>query len=89
MEQRKYDDKKQSVSINAEQKFTGIPPEVWSYYIGGYQVLDKWLKDRKSRILSNDDIRHYCRIATALAETMKLQAEIDDVIGKNGGWPIN
>lgn len=47
------------------------------YQIGGYQVLDKWLKDRKKRILSTDDIKHYCRVVTALAQTMEIQAEID------------
>jgi hypothetical protein len=87
-EQRKYDEKKQFVSINKDQKFTSIPPEVWNYHIGGSQVLDKWLKDRKDRVLSNDDIRHYCRVATALSETLKLQKEIDAVIEKSGGFPI-
>jgi hypothetical protein len=83
-----YDPAKRSASINAQQKFTGIPSEVWNYHIGGYQVLDKWLKDRKGRMLSNEDIRHYCRVATALSETMKLQKEIDEVIAKHGGFPL-
>lgn len=63
--------------INNTQYFEGVEPEVWSYQIGGYQVLDKWLKDRKGRSLSLEDIRHYCLIVTALAKTLKLQAEID------------
>lgn len=45
--------------------------------IGGYQVLDKWLKDRKKRILSMEEIKHYCRVVTALATTIEIQAEID------------
>jgi hypothetical protein len=40
-------------------------------------VLDKWLKDRKGRALTLEDIRHYCRVVTALAKTIQIQAEID------------
>jgi len=66
------------VKINDDGQFFGpIPEEVWNYPIGGYQVLDKWLKDRKGRYLSADDIKHYCRIATALAKTIETQKEID------------
>ena len=88
VEVRKYDEKKKAVRINDRQAFVGIAPAVWNYHIGGYQVLDKWLKDRKGRTLSSEDIRHYCRVATALAETIRVQKEIDEVIEKNGGWPV-
>lgn len=88
VEVRKYDEKKHAVWINDRQRFEGIPAEVWGYHIGGYQVLDKWLKDRKGRILGSEDIRHYCRVATALAETIKVQKEIDEAIERHGGWPI-
>ena len=54
----------------------------------GRNLLDKWLKDRKGRILSSEDIRHYCRVATALSETLILQEKIDTVIEEHGGWPI-
>jgi len=75
VEKREYE--KGRVYINDEQYFEGIKPEVWEYQIGGYQVLDKWLKDRKGRVLSSEDIKHYCRIVTALAKTIKLQEKID------------
>ncbi len=88
VEVRKYDEKKKAVRINDRQAFVGIAPEIWNYHIGGYQVLDKWLKDRKGRVLSSEDIRHYCRVVTALTETIKVQKEIDEVIEKYGGWPI-
>ena len=52
---------------------------VREYQIGGYQVLDKWLKDRKKRILSTEDIKHYCRVVTALAKTIDISAEIDEL----------
>ncbi|MFM7129667.1 MAG: type ISP restriction/modification enzyme, partial [bacterium] len=56
-------------------------------HIGGYQVCEKWLKDRKGRPLSADDIAHYQKIVVALSETIRLMAEIDQVINTHGGWP--
>jgi hypothetical protein len=67
--------------------FEGVPEDVWNFHIGGYQVCAKWLKDRKGRTLSKDDIAHYQKIVVALSETIRLMAEIDTVIGKHGGWP--
>lgn len=71
----KYTEEK--VWINNEQYFDGITKAVWHYPIGGYQVCDKWLKDRNSRMLSLEEIKTYCKIATALAKTIELQHEID------------
>jgi len=73
----RYDAEAQRVYINEEQFFEGVPPEVWEYPIGGYQVCHKWLKDRKDRCLSLEEIKTYCRIATALSKTIAIQAEID------------
>jgi predicted helicase len=67
--------------------FVGVPEEVWNFHIGGYQVCEKWLKDRKNRTLSADDIAHYQKIVVALHETIRLMAEIDVVIEEHGGWP--
>jgi len=67
--------------------FRGVPEAVWSFHIGGYQVCEKWLKDRKGRTLSADDITHYQKIVVALHETIRLMAEIDEVIETHGGWP--
>jgi hypothetical protein len=50
-----------------------------------YQVCDKWLKDRKGRVLSGDDISHYQRVVVALKETIRLMKEIDKAIPN---WPI-
>jgi type I restriction-modification system DNA methylase subunit len=71
----KYDPKTKRVWINATYYFEGITPEVWEYQIGGYQVLDKYLKARKGRSL--EDPRHILRVATALAKTIEIQKEID------------
>ena len=63
---------------------------MWNFYIGGYQVCDKWLNDRRKagRTLSNDDIAHYQKIIIALSETIRLMKEIDVVIEKQCGWPL-
>jgi len=58
---------------------------VWAFEIGGYQVLHKWLKDRRGRKLDYDDQRHYQQVVVALAETMRLMAEIDAAIP---AWPM-
>ena len=65
------------VWINKEQYFDGITEEVWQYQIGGYQVCEKWLKDRKGRTLTLDEIKTYCKIVTALSKTIEIQNEID------------
>ena len=67
--------------------FQGVLEEVWDFQIGGYQVCHKWLKDRKGRTLSDEDIAHYQKIVVALSETIHIMAEIDEVIEAHGGWP--
>ena len=67
--------------------FKGVCEDVWNFHIGGYQVCNKWLKDRKGRTLSKDDIAHYQKIIVALSETIRLMKEIDEVIEQHGGWP--
>ncbi len=66
------------------QYFDGVSPEVWESRIGGYRPMDKWLKDRKGRALTFDDITHYQRIAAALRETMRLTAEIHEAVTAGG-----
>lgn len=73
------------VYINREQYFEGVPSEVWQFEIGGYQVLHKWLKDRRGRELNFDDLEHYQKVVVALSETIRLMAEIDAAIP---GWPV-
>jgi hypothetical protein len=68
------------VYINESQYFENVPEVAWEFYIGGYQPAQKWLKDRKGRALSFDDILHYQKIIVALTETGRLMREIDEVI---------
>jgi len=67
--------------------FRAVPAAVWAFRVGGYQVCEKWLKDRKGRTLSDDDIEHYQKIVVAISETIRLMKEIDEVIDEHGGWP--
>jgi hypothetical protein len=73
------------VYISKSQYFEGVPPEVWEFQVGGYQVCDKWLKDRRGRQLSYDDLTHYQKVVVALKETIRLMEEVDEAIP---GWPI-
>lgn len=73
------------VHLNPTQYFDGVPPEVWAFHVGGYQVLDKWLKDRRGRQLSYDDLTHYQRVVVALQRTLALMTAIDAAIP---AWPI-
>ena len=65
-----------NVYINSEQYFGNVPDVAWNFYIGGYKPAQKWLKDRKGRTLSNDDIEHYQKIIVALFETDRVVKEI-------------
>lgn len=73
------------VWINRRQYFAGIEPDSWRFRIGGYQPLDKWLKDRRGRALSYDDLEHYRRIVAALSATRELMGEVDAAIADKGG----
>lgn len=84
------------VMINANRWFEDVPKETWEFHVGGYQVCEKWLKDRAGkggkkphpgRILTDEDILHYSRVVTALTETRRLMSDIDEVIETHGGWP--
>jgi type I restriction-modification system DNA methylase subunit len=74
-----------NVWINDHQYFGGVTESVWEFEVGGYQICDKWLKDRQGRTLSDKDISNYQRIVVALKETIRLMEEIDQAIP---GWPI-
>ena len=73
----KYKDKK--ICINETQFFDNIPEEIWNFHIGGFQVLDKWLKSRKDRKLTHTEIETYIQIVNVLSETIKLMNEIDKI----------
>lgn len=76
-ESNKPNDLTGNVHINDTQYFEGVPKTAWEFYIGGYQPAQKWLKDRKGRTLTSDDLMHYQRIIVALMKTSDVMLEID------------
>jgi predicted helicase len=86
VERVEYDEKAQRVWINGAQYFESVPPEVWAYRVGGYQVCHKWLDDRKGTTLSYDERLTYQKMITALERTLALQAQIDAVARAAWGW---
>ena len=74
-----FDGENKRVFINKEQYFEGILKVEWEYRIGAYKVLEKYLKGRKKRKLSLDEINHYMKVAKAIQLTIELQEKIDEV----------
>ena len=96
VEKVSYSDETVWIDKAKTRGFRGVPEEVWNFHIGGYQVCNKWLKDRQAkggknprpgRVLTDEDIEHYQKIVVALNETIRIMKEIDDVIDAHGGWP--
>jgi Type ISP C-terminal specificity domain len=73
----RYSPQEQAIWINKAQFFKTVPENVWNFHIGGYQVLDKYLKSRKGRVLSLDEINHVAAVAGSLAFTVEQMAKID------------
>jgi hypothetical protein len=76
--------------------FAGISEDIWNFHIGSYRVCEKWLKDRQAKggknprlglVLTDKDIEHYQKILFTVSETIRIMAEIDEVIRQYGGWP--
>lgn len=82
-----YDEKEKRVYVNAGQYFEGVEKEVWEFMIGGNQVCEKWLTERKKagRALSTDDLKHYMKMTISLRETIRIVSEIDKAIP---AWPM-
>ena len=96
VEKVSYSDETVWIDKAKTRGFKGVSAEVWNFHIGGYQVCEKWLKDRQSRggknprpgrVLTDEDIVHYQKVVVALSETIRIMAEIDEVIESCGGWP--
>ena len=83
------DDGKGRVYINDAQFFDGVPQGVWDTHIGGYRVAEKWLRDRRQRQLSFEDVMHYHEVIAALARMLELQAQLNVSVADAGGWPLH
>ena len=75
-----YKHKDDRVYINKSQYFGNVPREAWEFFIGGYQPLEKWLKDRKGQVLSFDEITHYQYMVYAISKTIDLMSQIDQIV---------
>ena len=75
----RYSPQEQAIAINKTQSFRPVPEDVWNFHIGGYQVLDKYLKSRKGRKLTLDEIDHVAAVADSLAFTIEQMGRIDKV----------
>jgi type I restriction-modification system DNA methylase subunit len=67
--------------------FQGVPESAWNFQVGGYQVLDKWLKSRKGRTLSKAELGHFVRVVGVLQQTLAAVTIIEAVLQAHGGWP--
>jgi predicted helicase len=76
------------VWINDQQYFEGVPEAAWVFPVGGYLPAQRWLKDRRGRMLGFQEQSEYQRLIWALLETRRLMAEIDARIAAHGGWPL-
>jgi hypothetical protein len=74
------------VYINETQYIDNVPSEIYNFYIGGYQVCHKWLKDRKDREFTDDDFEHYSQIVAIIKRTIALATTIDQVLENYGGF---
>lgn len=70
------------IYLNPKTYIRGVDKEVFEFMVGGYQVLDKWLSDRKNTVLSIDDLLHYMKIIVSLRETIRIMGEIDLITQK-------
>jgi len=77
--------RKGRIFINKNQYFDGIEQDVWDYQVGGYPLAEKYLKDRKGRHLTFNELAHYRRVIAAVRATRDIQDEIDETIP---GWPL-
>jgi len=82
MEKPTYDEKYQRLYINKNQYFGKVSKDVLAFTISGYQVLDKYLKSRKNRNLSQAEIEHLLKVITALKYTIEKMKVADELFKK-------
>ena len=85
IDQIKFDKDKSQIWINKSQYFTSIPAEAWNFEIGGYMPTQKWLKARKGRKLTYDELITYPMIINSILKTIEIQSKIDGTIDNMGG----
>jgi len=76
------------ISIARDVWLAPVPAEIWNFQVGGYQVCQKWLKDRRGRTLAERDLATCVQIVSAIGDTIRTAREIDAAIQAAGGWPV-
>lgn len=72
----KYNKDTKELFINESLYFNKVSPEIYEFKIGGYAVLDKYLKSHKEEDI---DHKHFTLIVQTLDETLKIQDEISKI----------
>ena len=66
---------------NEECRWTNVPARVWSYTLGGYPVVKKWLSSREKDVLGRDlklsDVRHVTHMVRRIAALLLLEPHLD------------
>jgi hypothetical protein len=75
------------VDSDSRVGLTGVSKEVWEFMIGGHKICEKWIKNRKGRLLTEDVRTEYQAIVTAISESIKASEKIEQAIDDNGSWP--
>ena len=77
----KYRFEDNKIYINKSSFISGVAESTWNMYIGGYQPIQKWLKERKGIVLSDDDVLHLLMIIQILEETSEKMIILDELYG--------
>jgi len=68
--------------LNDRAYWKNVPANVWEYYIGGYQVIKKWLSYREQellgRALRGEEAREVTNMVRRLAAIVLLHPALDD-----------
>jgi len=69
------------VYLNGDAFWRNVPAAVWTYKLGGYQVLKKWLSYRERSILGRalkaDEVQHFTDTARRIAAILCLTGSVD------------
>ena len=84
------------VYLNARAYWKNIPAKVWEYYIGGYQVIKKWLSYREGKLLGRalmvEEARYVRDMSRRIAALCLLQPQLDAnyaaVKADTYPWPV-
>jgi len=69
------------IFLNDDACWRNVPEKVWSYTIGGYQVIKKWLSYRERELLKRpltpDEAREVTHMTRRIAALILLQPRLD------------